>query len=282
MWFNVVFLLNFLLLVHQGNCEIVGETMWALLGRTMNVFGPEECPAHLHITSQNETVLWFASESSHEQQIYEMLSDPMCLTEDKIPAYRTCSSNNGLSPREPPDCATTQNLLVKLSPCPEPFVKVESSSSAYICVLVSSAKKWENDCIQWGTQESLLHLNERDFRAVRQYLEQRNEEKFWLPLRSYGRFLPFLWHLPGSDSFGYVFDEDKYSKWQANGERYVDGNCLALGKDGNFQRIHVENCSLEYPSVCIYREKDPFLKLACPADSVTTRYRGEQNQCLEV
>uniref|UniRef100_A0A1B0CK17 Putative g protein-coupled receptor n=1 Tax=Lutzomyia longipalpis TaxID=7200 RepID=A0A1B0CK17_LUTLO len=184
--------------------------------------------------------------------------------------------------------------------------------NGYICLLVSEAKKWEKDCFQWGvrpvceemhillyhpTALQLRHFYMTHYLCVLNHLKcyqqdyqmdtfafssrkQRNGKKI-VSNGVYGRFDPFLWQLPGSDIFGNVFDEIEFSKWRVEGQRHPDGNCLALSREGNFRRIYIEDCSEEYPSVCIYNEKKHYLKLACPGESVTMRLHGEYDQCLE-
>lgn len=213
--------------------------------------------------------------------LYDVESDPMCLDEDKLLVTRLCSIG-GWTPPDPPNCTYTQTPLKHMSSCPEPFYEVKREGEDILCVLVSDPKEWNSDCIQWGVSDSVLHLEERDFQTVRDYLEKRPEENFWLPLRSFGQFLPFLWHLPGGDNFRRVFDEDKFKYWTMEGDRLPDGNCLAISRKDNFKRIYIEDCKKNYSTICIYNEKKPHLQLACPPQSFTARYNRDQDQCLSV
>ncbi|GAB0096681.1 uncharacterized protein DMENIID0001_122240 [Sergentomyia squamirostris] len=235
-----------------------------------------ECPPHRYTTSKNVTVMWTGELKGSS---ILMKSDPMCLTKDKLPVYRECT-RSGVIPPDPPDCAYTQPLLEHMSSCPETFVEIKGRKNKddLLCVLVTEPKKWETDCLNWGIHDSILDLSQDDFQAVREYVQRQPGDKFWLPLRSYGQYLPFQIHLPGGKRYNAVFKEDDYKRFRLYGERHPGGNCLSLSK--GFRNIHIEDCNSNHSTVCIYNAKKPYLNLACPEKSFTTRYKDQQTECI--
>lgn len=60
----------------------------------------------------------------------------------------------------------------------------------------------------------------------------------------------------------------------------IEDGCFSAVVESDFKTGHIGSCAAEFPILCIYREHAAkMLQLACPKNSFTTPFRGQQQQC---
>lgn len=204
----------------------------------------------------------------------------MCLDQYKFLVTRICTES-GWIPSEPPDCEFTQISYEHANKCPMDYEQVITSKSKSLCLLLTDPQPWNNTCLSAGSSDTIFDLDANEHDSLVQQLIENDVHQFWMPAKQIYEYSPIVWQLPGK-KFGEIIELDRLSIYV----NYTGNNSSARNDCFSVSRINsdkfvasLESCDRNLTILCVFKMKEPLLKLACPKDFYTTRYARDQNVC---
>lgn len=221
-------------------------------------------------------MLWHANNFNHEIE-----STPLCLDKYKFLITRTCTKN-GWIPSEPPDCNFIQISYDNANKCPIGYDQVITSKSKSICLLLTDPEPWNNTCLSAGSSDTIFDLDETEHDSLVQQLIENDVQQFWMPAKQISEYSPVIWQLPGK-KFGEIveFDRLPVDMNYTGNNNSARNDCFSVTRtdNNNIFVASLESCDRNLSILCVFKMKQPLLKLACPKDFYTTRYARDQNVC---
>jgi hypothetical protein len=203
-------------------------------------------------------------------------SIPYCYDSDENLLERRCLEDGNWESFKPELCVS--NSLEKFNGCPSESEMINLKNKK-ICVFISTAKKWENSCLKFGSSKSILEYQKEEIIEILHYLsENKILQEFWLPLKREQKFQPFKWQ-----QFG--------EKWSSSFEMYNDfklkdnynDKCLKFIKeDAENWTLKSENCKSNLSDVCLFEYHENSLIQSSCENGFTTRSIENQNSCFEI
>ncbi|XP_077296645.1 uncharacterized protein LOC143918579 [Arctopsyche grandis] len=202
----------------------------------------------------------------------KVASDPLCLNKDQELITRSCDSCSW-NPKhdEVPDCSHIQTRPTA-SPCPPDFNRVVNSTGQIMfCYRLIEAQNWHYPCLKYGFSKTILDLDQREFDMLINNSDFTDKRRVWLPARRMVPYGPIVWTTLGKN-WGKKVDIDNLE----NSRLPLLQSCLLF--DLITYTYKTENCSFQYPSICIFKGAH-LLPLHCPKGYATTRYSMDDNRC---
>lgn len=230
----------------------------------------QHCPEET--TNVKHPVIWPDTLYSTER----IVSDPLCLNEDSELITRICNVSWSPKKEDVSDCQQTQSRPTdSLKHCPPDFNAILNSEGIIIfCYQLTDPQSWNYPCLKTGSSDTIYDLNPNEISLLMKQLVFNEKKLVWLPAKRIDNFAPIVWKTIGENWGEKVdFEKDKIQFTRLP----ITQNCLLLDLD-KFT-VKTDNCSFQYPSICIYREWH-LLRLHCPEGYASTRYAFNNGKCI--
>ncbi|KAJ6639972.1 Adhesion G-protein coupled receptor G4 [Pseudolycoriella hygida] len=229
------------------------------------------CPNEVSLDDNGTAALWPVTDRNRR-----IITDssPQCLDDQKYLLTRECTTG-GWIPEVPPNCSYTQPKYDLSNKCPLGYESVQWKNKI-LCILVTTPQSWNNTCLVSGSVKTLYDFDSDERESIFVYLRDLRVSKVWMPAKRLWSYGPVIWTLPGK-TFGETVEFNDLSI-RLSEEEFEDG-CFSLNVENRGRIGAVENCTNNYPILCVMRE-DSMVRLACPDDFHTTRYEGHQEYCF--
>lgn len=241
----------------------------------------QTCNIETSISDNQQTVIWDPSHPVTPQYWNVIQGKPICLDEFKLPLTRKCE-NSQWTPLEVPSCNYVQTAFEDESVlCPPNYKHLAlPSSRKTICVLVTEPQPWRNVCLTDGAFTTFYELSRDDEKkAVLTFLQANKIKQVWMPAKRSTKYGSVMWAL-GSELNGETLEFDDLGISVNDRGNIVEDGCFSAIVAAKLKIGSIGSCATEMPILCIYREhEEEMVQLACPEDSYTIPFRGQQQQC---
>lgn len=230
----------------------------------------QHCPEET--TNVKNPVIWPDTLYSSER----IISDPLCLNDKSELITRQCNATWIPKREDVPDCQHTQSRLNnRFRICPPNFNTVSDvEGNVIFCYQLTEPQSWNYPCLKTGSSETIYDLKTYEMALLMKQLNFAEKKLIWLPAKRMENYAPVVWTTIGDDwgeNVDFEKDDIHYTRLP------IVQACLLLDLD-KFT-VKTDNCSFQYPSICIYRERH-LLQLHCPDGYASTRYAYKNGKCV--